>query len=185
VSGAIYLIVEDRTDVDVVRALLQAKNIMVEIKPLYSPKGGLSRLAKALELLIRTALKQRKSGDCIAILHDADEQIQPNRQLYKQIQAICKKYSQDVVLIIAQDEIEAWMLADEGLCHWLGEKPRNCDTEKRPSDRLKRVVKEKTQRSYSGAIRTQVLQKLDGSGDKYSPSMQAALEHLMNAPCVT
>ena len=184
-SNTIYLIVEDETDVDVVRAILKAKQIDIYVSKLIptGKTGGVSRLASQLERLIKTALEKRKSNDCIAVLHDADENVQTDRKSYEEIKEICKRYSVDVVLIVAHDEIEAWLLADEGLCKWLGEKPHNCDEETQPSLRLNRAVKKKTGKDYTGKMRNQVLEKINGTGDN-SPSMRLALTHLDNAVCI-
>ncbi len=127
----------------------------------------------------------KHSKDCVAVLHDADEQTEPERQLYEKIRLVCERFKKHVVHVIAKDEIEAWLLADEGLCQWLSIRARNCDGQKRPSDELKRLVQQKKQpMKYQGPDRAKVLAHVDGSGDKYSPSMREALEHLKNAPCV-
>lgn len=184
-SGTIHLIVEDKTDGDVVRAILKAKQINVKIRHLNPTKqGGISQLAKEIEQLIENAIALKKKRDCIVVLHDADLQTQDNRNDYEKIKSICnnKKY---VVHIQAVDEIESWMLADEGLCKWLEIKPKNWDKQRKPSDNLKSLVNKKTKRGYSGANRAKVLEKLDGTGDKYSPSMRAAINHLENAPCIS
>jgi hypothetical protein len=186
VSRTIYLIVEDETDAEVVRAILAKKNSSLRISHLKPAgnSGGLSRLAEDLEKLIKTAIQKRKKGDCIAVLHDADLQTQQNRKAYDEIKKICQKYQQYVRLILAVDEIESWLLADEGLCAYLGEKPRNCDMETRPSDRLKTSVHRKTQKHYQGKTRSQVLSNVDGTGDKHSPSMQKAIAALIEADCL-
>lgn len=184
-TGTIHLIVEDETDIDVVRAICNARNLNVRVRK-YVPTGGskgISRLAKQLDRLIISAQANREEPDCIAVLHDADTMVQQDRILYDQINNICKKYN-DVVEIIAKDEIESWLLADGGLCAWLGERPRNCDMETKPSERLNRAVKAKTGKDYSGRTRGQVLEKLKGDGDNHSPSLQAALRHLEDAPCL-
>ncbi len=186
-SGGIHLIVEDQTDAEVVRAMLKARKIRVQVHPLIptGASGGVSRLARQLEQLIQTALRKRQTGDCIAVLNDADEMSETNRSSHNQIKATCRKYPRDVVLIVASDEIEAWLLADEGLCRWLSENPRNASTnERKPSERLERAVKNKTGKKYSGRTRAQVLEKLDGTGERYNRSLQKALTHLHNAPCV-
>lgn len=186
-SGGIHLIAEDHTDAEVVRAMLKARKIPVSVYPLTpaGASGGVSRLAQQLERLIQTALRKRQTGDCIAVLHDADELSETNRSSHDQIKATCRKYPQDVVLIVAQDEIESWLLADEGLCRWLNENPRNASIhERKPSERLERAVKDKTGKKYSGKMRAQVLEKLDGTGEQYNRSLQKALTHLHNTPCV-
>lgn len=185
-SGTIHLIVEDKTDAEVIRAILKAKSISVRINPLIPTggTGGISRLAAQLEALIRTALEKRQADDCIAVLHDADEQSQSDRTLYDRIRTVCSSYRQEVALIVAKDEIEAWLLADESLCRWLGERPGNFDNQHKPSARLNQAVKNKTGKDYAARTRVQVLNELDGSGDKHSPSMSRAMTHLNNAPCI-
>jgi hypothetical protein len=181
VKRTIYLIVEDETDAEVVNAILKAKGISLNIYRLGS--GGIFSLAKQLKDLIEIAKKKRKKGDCIAVLHDADIHKQPKRQAYEQIKAICKEYSSDVRLIIAHDEIEAWLFADEGFCKWLGIKAENADRLKHPSARLNSIIKDKKGKKYS-LIRSQALTHLDGTGDKYSPSMQKAVAALIEADCL-
>jgi hypothetical protein len=186
-SGTIWLIVEDSNDRKVVEALLSARGIDVGIK-LLNPsrdRGGISRLAADLENLIETARTRKQHEDCIAVLHDADENTQPNRMSYDRIEEICRRYGQDVVEVIARDEIEAWLLADSGLCSWLDIKPKNWDEQHRPSRELERLLKRKSQRmKYQGRYRDQVLEHLAGDGDKHSPSLRVALTHLDGAPCV-
>ena len=185
-SGTIYLIMESEKDVDVVRAILKARNITVRVEPLY-PTGrkeiGVSRLAKELERLIAEAIAERQPGNCIAVLHDADEFEQvPHRGDYQRIQSICQKHRREVVPIIADDELESWLLADEGICRWLGIKAENQDSRQKPKEYLNSLVKDKTGKRYQGANRSKVLDHIDGN--THSPSLQQALKHLDNAPCV-
>lgn len=186
-GGTIWLIVEDDTDAEVVKAILSAKGVAVSVnhRTPSSKTPGISQLAKEIDKLINDVISAKHSNDCIAVLHDADEQSEPERRLYEKIRVVCERFRKHVVHVIATDEIEAWLLADEGLCQWLGIKARNCDMQRRPSDELKRLVQQKKQPlKYQGPGRDKVLAHLDGSGDKYSPSMREALEHLQDAPCV-
>jgi hypothetical protein len=176
-SGTIFLIVEDKTDAEVVRAILRARGISIRVKTLTSSQGGLSSLIRDLSRLIATATHERRTGDCIAVLHDADEFVQPDRRLYNRLKEICGQH-QEIIEVIAHDEIEAWLLADEGLCTWLGVRAANCDTVTRPSEQFKRLVKQKIGRNYSGSDQHRVLQHLDGTGDQHSLSLQQALAHL-------
>ena len=84
-----------------------------------------------------------------------------------------------------KEEIEAWILADESFCKWVDEKPKNCDGINKPSDRVNSLLQSAHRMSYKARGRQLVLDNLDGTGDKYSPSMQKALTHLENAPCTT
>lgn len=184
-SGTIWLIVEDENDGSVVQIILKKRGIPVAVKILKPSggTGGISRLAKQLRLLIETAKKQKKATDCIAVLHDYDiHSQQQNRQPYQQIEQICK--AEMVKHVVAHDELESWMLSDSGLCEWLEIQTRNWDEQRKPSDELRRMLQDKKKMKYQGADREKVFAKLNGDGDKFSPSMRDALEHLKNATCV-
>lgn len=60
-SGTIFLIVEDKTDAEVVRAILRAKGVSIRVKTLTSSQGGLSSLVRDLSRLIATAPSSRGS----------------------------------------------------------------------------------------------------------------------------
>ena len=76
------------------------------------------------------------------------------------------------------------MLSDTGLCEWLEIQLRNWDEQRKPSDELRRMLQDKKKMKYQGADRAKVIAKLNGDGDKFSPSMREALEHLKDAPCI-
>jgi len=188
-SGTIWLIVEDKTDGDIVRVILEKRGIKVKSPKVLKPdgaRGGISRLAKQLEKLIKTIRDNpqfNSKRDCIAVLHDWDENTQQsNRKHYKDIERICTKFK--VKLIIARDEIESWILADSGVCEWLDLPLDNRDTVRKPSDELSRLMQKKYRMKYQGADRAKVLEELVGDADRHSPSMREALQHLDNAPCV-
>jgi hypothetical protein len=186
VSGTIWLIVEGRTDGEIVRSLLRRrypKLRVVPIKPTGS-KPNLSRLAEQIEELIKSALAERDSRDCVAVLHDADIQVQPDRASYERIQKICEQHAPHVKLVIAHDEIEAWLLADSGLCEWLSQTPRNCDGERQPSLILRSWLDKAGKPRYREENLPRILNNTQGDGDKFSPSMREAIEHLKNAPCI-
>src|SRR5438477_7887366 len=115
----IWLIVEDETDGEVAQALLKDRDVIVKPLAPTGGTGGLSRLRIQLHRLIQTA-KQRRSTqeDCIAVLHDQDMTDPRKEAEHKAINDICD--AEQVVLAVARDEIEAWLLADHGLCEWLG-----------------------------------------------------------------
>lgn len=183
-SPTIWLIVEDEDDGLIIRQLLKAKdiNVRLQIRSPSGKTGGISRLAKQLEKLIATIKNSKSAEDCIAVLHDADAQ---NQQRYKgdheRVKKICRK--EKIAEIVAHDELEAWLLADRGLCKWLKIKSKNCDSEAKPSNRFRKLVSQKTGRNYN--VR-HVLPHLDGSGDapNRSPSMRRAMKHLENSPCM-
>jgi hypothetical protein len=151
--------------------------------------GGISGLADQLEELILTA-KQFKAGehgspnDCIVVLYDADEHTQPDRTIHKQIEEICGRFSGEVIPLVAYDELEAWLLADDKLRKWLGIKPRNWDYKKRPSAELKRLLMDKKHIKYQVRYRDEVLKHLDGTCVERSPSLKDVFKRLKDAPCV-
>lgn len=184
-SGKIWLVVEDEDDGRIVRQILAKKRISVQIE-IRSPiggSGGISRLAMQLEKTIEELKTLLKTNDCICVLHDFDiRRQQQDRKSYDDIKRICQK--EKVKLVIAHDEIEAWLLADSGLCQWLGEPVKNWDEETKPRYKLNSILKAKKGLKYQGRGRDEVLKHLAGNGEVYSPSMKKALEHLENAPCV-
>jgi hypothetical protein len=186
-SQRLWLIVEDENDGVVVRHLLAKKGFALSIEVITATggSGGISRLAAQLSQLIKTIQANKRfdrQGDCIAVLHDHDEQTQQqNRKLYEDIEKVCA--AQGIKRAVAIDELEAWMLADSGLCTWLEITPRNCDAIQKPSDQLRSHLSKKNLK-YQGKTRADVVSKLVGDGDRHSPSMREALKLFDDAPCL-
>ncbi len=182
-----WLIVEDENDGTVIEALLQAKKFGIQVRVLKPTgrSGGISRLEKELKRLIQTALESRRSGDCVAVLHDADLRTQQDRAIYDRIRAQCAKHKQDVALIVAQDELESWLLADSGICKWLGIKPKNWDEQAWPSHTITEYLRKKDKGlRYEGRGRAELLKHVTGTGDKFSPSMAKAVKFLNKTSCM-
>lgn len=180
-SGTIWLITEDENDYKVVRAIIKKLNIPVNVK-WRSPSGktpGLSRLARELDRLIAEARALLGRNDCIVVLHDADTQRQPDRRHYDRVREICDV--QRVKLIVAHNEMEAWLLSDSGVCAWLGQPVRNWNNEAWPSDRLRSFLQARHRMKYPRDL-DKVLVHL--AGDGINESFQAARTELENAPCV-
>jgi hypothetical protein len=182
----LFLIVEDKTDVEVFKRFLKLRNLSITVVPFHPKTGqaGLSRLRELLEGFIQTALAQRQPGDCIVILHDADEQTQPHqREDYNQIKARCENYAnQSVHHLIAHDEIESWLLSDEGLCQWLGLTAKNQDKQRQPSERLSTRMNKQGKGRYTGPNRENVLAHLNGNC--HSESFKQAFKQLEEAGCL-
>lgn len=183
--GTIHLICEADTDAKIVQAILNKKGFRVKVERIGHKQGGLSRMVKDIEVFIKTAIEKRQTGDCIAVLHDIDTHTEPDRRGYIHIETVCERYRKDVVRIPAYNAIEAWLLADEGIAHWLSHpnKPKP-DQISDPKEHLNKLVKARTGRDHTGVIRAEVLSHLDRTGDKHSDSLREALDHLKNAPCV-
>jgi len=181
-SGTIWLITEDENDVKVVRAILMKKGVNVKIKwlRLVGGSGGISRLRDQLSNLIKTAKAQKLAKDCIAVLHDLDSHKQSKREIYNQINEICKQ--SQVKQVSADDELESWLLSDAGISKWLNIKHENWDERKSPSERLDSYLQHEYKINYRGRYRDEVLNHLDGNIS--SPSFKKALQLLQDAPCV-
>ncbi len=121
-NPTIWLIAEDKTDFEVMRQIFKKKGFQGAFK-LVKPSGGsggIGRLRQQLLTLITVTRNDKnwRNGDCIVVLHDLDAHV-PNRNnvQFAAIAALCK--AENVVHLIADDKIEAWMLADRGLCDFL------------------------------------------------------------------
>jgi hypothetical protein len=178
----LFLIVEDKTDVEVFKRFLELKNLS-HIKIEAFGRGGISHLQKDLDNLLLTALAKRNPGDCIVVLHDADQQTGESRKIIAEIKQICKRYSnQGVLHLEARDEIESWLLSDEGFCKWLGIRAKNEDSQNRPSGRLKTLLNDKKKKPYQAAGRQDVLNALNGNC--HSESFKQAFKQLEEAGCL-
>lgn len=178
-GGKIYLITEDETDAKVIQQIIYKRGFDTKVVSLGRTRG-ISRLLAQLPLLIATAKSAKTDQDCIAVLNDLDSQ-QPDRKIYNEIARICRE--QRVAHIVAHDELEAWLLADSGVCQWLNIKPKNWDEQPKSKEALQNLTEKKQKRRFQERDRDQILAQLTGNGDKHSPSMSKAVKHLDNAPC--
>jgi hypothetical protein len=185
-TAAIWLIAEDESDVQVVRYILRKKGYDVNVRhvPLQSGSGGVSQLARQLPKLIKGVKAKRKAGDCIVVLHDLDAESQHRHNAdYAAIARICRE--EDVILIIADDKIEAWLLADKGLCEWLKSQPRHWDGRPEVKRELEHLLHKAYPRMrYGGPDRDKILSNLDGTGEAFSPSLKRALDRLIEENCI-
>lgn len=180
-SGTIWLITEDENDYKIVRAVIQKLGLPISVK-WRSPSGktpGLSRLAAELKKLIADARKLRSGNDCIVVLHDEDIHRQPKRDNYNRVRDICK--SERVTLIVAKDEVEAWLLSDSGICRWLDESRKTWNGDPHPSDHLRSVMHAKYQLKYPRDL-DKLLTHFNADG--LNESFKEALDELHKAPCV-
>ena len=189
-TGRLLLICEDREDSNVIQALIYAKGYKtkVEWQRLTGGSGGIDRLKEQLIDLLTVVIKKRTKRDCVAVFHDADIQTHPlkKQKIHDEIDRICQsdQYKADVYLIVPKDELESWLLADEGFCKWLSDKKaENWDGQPNPSKELNRRHKDKTGHDFGGVYRQKALPHLNGTGEKLSPSLAKALRLLKDAPC--
>jgi len=181
----IYLLAEDKTGYFVLQAIVREKSINAVVK-LRGKAEGVSNLANEVEELIRLALAEKALKDCFVVLHDTDDSVQAYRENYDKITLICDKYKEHVTRLEATEEVEAWLLADEGLCNWLGIKAKASDSLKRPSDRLKSLINARSGNwTWNKLHQPRILENMTATGDKTggSASMQIAMKRLAQLPC--
>lgn len=179
-SGTIWLISEDENDYKVVKAILKKLNLSIQVK-WRSPSGrtpGLSRLAAELKQLITQAQKLRSGNDCIVVLHDEDLHREPKRDHYDKVRDICTAHG--VTLIVAKDEVEAWLLSDSGVCGWLGEPVRTWNGDSWPSNHLRSLMQSRYKMKYPRDL-DKLLIHINADG--INQSFKDALSELEKAPC--
>ncbi|MCK6580491.1 MAG: hypothetical protein L6Q98_20565 [Anaerolineae bacterium] len=179
-TGKIYLIAESDEDVEIAAAIIHVAHPSIRVvRATQKHTGGLSDMLKFLERSIQQAQTDAdRRKDCVAVLRDEDLLTQSRRDLYQQVDEICRRYS--VKRVIAVQHIEAWLLGNEGFCEWLGIKAQNSDGDN-AKERLERFVRQVKKQEFSARIRTESLKHLNKIN--YSPSLLEALAVLDGAPC--
>lgn len=182
-AAKIWLISEDETGHLVFDAICREHNLAARVEPIGTMKG-INLLAQQLEELLKIAIGRRREGDCIIVLHDTDDSVQTNRTAYQTIRRICEKnrYKEIVTRLEAVQEIEAWLLADTGICKWLERTPRSYDATPKPSEKFEAILNDKHKMKWTSATKPKVLAHMKTIGNK-SPSMQNALQVFSLLPC--
>lgn len=186
-TGKIWLIVEDRNDGEIIKKIFIQHKIASEVQVQQPSSGGINRLAQELEEIIGLIRKQKSTDDCVVVIHDYDIKTIPHprdRGDHKLIAKICEKNRDITVELVAHDELEAWLLADSGVCRWLGTKPQPSDELRKPSEKLYKLIEDKINAHFGGRYRDQLVKKIAGDGDKHSLSMRKALKVLNKLDCV-
>jgi hypothetical protein len=178
----IHLIAEDKTGEFVFEEIVRKKALDVHIIP-YGDAVGVSTLARQVKGLIATALRASSARDCIVVLHDTDIAVETYREHYLRIKQICDAYGNRVTRLEAIQEIESWLLADEGFCHWLGESPKASDHVPQPSQKLEKLINDKRKPKWNNVNKPKILQHMDVTGDKLSESMRTAMQIFLELPC--
>jgi hypothetical protein len=184
--STIHLIAEDKTGEFVFKELMRKKNSNAHVRA-YGKAVGVSTLAQEIEALILIALHEKSGNDCIVVLHDTDVSVQTYRKDYETINRVCEHFTEQVTRLQAVQEIEAWLLADDAFCHWLGETPKASDHIPKPSERLERLINKKFgRRLWTNLNKPKILeQHMDATGDQpgRSESMRIAMEVLGELSC--
>jgi hypothetical protein len=177
----VILIVEDDSDGQAVRALVDRLNIELALD--WLPAHGIGNIKRRGEKLIELA-QDRISQDqgCVAVMLDRDGKDVTRSEPHRTIRRLC--HQAGVPLLLATEALEAWLLADAGCADWLEmRQPANADQLPHPKQTVERAYYRKTHRPYTRRARRIVAEKADGSAPQRSPSLRSALAHLENSPC--
>lgn len=121
-----HLLVEGEMERGISPAIMQKRRATIRVGVRQPSAGGKSKgigkLACNLEAMPDDIEDNANTDDCIAVQHDTDKHTRTDRQRYRRIADVCRE--RDILLLIADDAIEAWLLAAAGLCAWLGQKPK-------------------------------------------------------------
>lgn len=179
-SGTIWLITEDENDYKIVKHIVEEKlGFAIKVRWRSPTVFGISRLAAQLGTLIKETRKLVTGNDCIVVLHDEDVN-QRNRTHYNTIREICQ--SERVSLVVAKDEIEAWLLSDSGVSKWLKmTRVKTWNNAPKPSDDLKSLMNRHYKLPYPRELDRLLVEV---AGDGINESFQDALVKLRNAPCI-
>jgi hypothetical protein len=172
----VVLIVEDDTDGRACRALAQAARVRAEID--WLPAHGIGNIKRNGARLIALARDRLKKPGCVAVLIGRDRQDMDLQDPHRSIARICRDAG--VPLIAAREALEAWFLADPGICRWLGlRSPANTESLPDPKGMIDGAFQKRTARPYrKGRARMEVARRASGPDRSRNASLAEAFEHL-------
>ncbi len=173
-SRLLRLIAEDPSDVEVLTEILRKKSIFIQVENVLMPNNlrGINHLPQELPKLIATT-RAAYPDDAIAVLIDAEwYKPKQDRFNHKQIAALCRRNR--TKLLWAVQEIEAWILADSGICAWLDTDLEQTDHLRDPKEKLRGLLYHKGF-SLRKRDRRRVFQEMRGDGDQHNRSLGRVL----------
>jgi hypothetical protein len=142
----VVVIVEDDSDGRAIAELVARTDQPVQFD--WLPAGGIGNIKRNAERLItlaRDRVEQRRG--CVAVLVDRDRKNPSRDEPHRTIARACRRGK--VEFVVAQEALEAWFLADPGVCGWLGlAPPATTDTIRDPKQRVSQAFHRTTGRPY-------------------------------------
>lgn len=173
----VVLIVEDDTDGRAARALAQSSGLGCAVD--WVPASGIGNIKRRGPGLIRLAQDRIANGKgCVAVLVDRDGRNAERDEPHKSIRDHCRQAG--VPYLEAVECLEAWLLADDGVCTWLEVKkaPRP-DSLRDAKGTVSRAYAKKTGQTYQRRIsRIRLARHATGVDASRSPSWGRACGHL-------
>jgi len=142
----IVLVVEDDSDGRAVAELVSrsGQDVTVDWLP-ANGIGNIKRNAARLISLARDRLEGRRG--CVAVVVDRDGRNPGREEPHRTISRTCRRSR--VEFIAAREALEAWFLADPGICRWLGVPlPGNTEGIRNPKRRVEQAFFRRTGRAY-------------------------------------
>lgn len=178
----VVLIVEDDSDGRALSFLIRTLNARATVD--WLPANGIGNIDRNGRRLIGLAKDRATRHGCVAVIIDGDRKNVGRDEPHRSIARQCR--AGGIPLLIARESLEAWMLADAGICQWLEVTPRrSTHTLPNPKDAVSRAFFRKTGRQYRRRrARMEVAQRATGLNRSANPSMDQAIKHLENCRIV-
>jgi hypothetical protein len=172
----VVLIVEDDSDGRAISTLMQNLQIRAVID--WLPANGLGNIQRNGRKLVALAKDRVGRRGCVAVIIDGDSKNPARDEPHRTIARDCR--ASNVPLVIARESLEAWLLADRGICEWLEVPTRpTTHTLGDPKDVVSRAFLRKTGRPYrQRRARLEVAKRTTGLNRAANISLDTALRHL-------
>lgn len=142
----VVLIVEDDPDGRALAELALRSGLRARFD--WLPAGGVGNIKRNAEKLISLARDRVERGrGCVAVVVDRDRKNLVKDEPHRSISRACRRAKAEC--IVAQEALEAWFLADSGICRWLEvSQAARTDTIHDPKQTVARAFDRKTGRPY-------------------------------------
>lgn len=171
----IVVIVEDDSDGRAIAELIERTGRHVRVD--WLPAGGLGNIKRNADKLLSLA-RDRLEGrhGCVAVVVDRDGRNPAREEPHRSIHRACRRARAE--FIPAREALEAWFLADPGICAWLGiAPPTTTDTIRNPKQRVVQAFSRKTGRPYrKRRARLEVTRHATGVDVRKNASAQMAFD---------
>ena len=143
----VVVIVEDRSDGRALCELCRAAGVRADID--WLPANGIGNIKRKADLLIEMARARIGPGPgCVAVVVDRDGRDAARHEPHKSIRDACRSGGAEYVEAV--EALEAWFLADEGVCAWLDLPARGTtDGVARPKTVVADAYYARTRRKYA------------------------------------
>ena len=170
----VVLIVEDDSDGRAIAELASRSGCRARVD--WLPAGGIGNIKRNADRLIRLAGDRIDGANgCVAVLVDRDSKDPSTEEPHRTIWRACRRAR--VEFIAVREAVEAWFLADPGICTWLGlTQPVRTDSIANPKKRVAVAFDKKTGRPYrKRRARVEVARQCTGVDRARNESLSLAL----------